>query len=103
MRDRAYIEDIDFRLIPDVQAAKENPNGVAFNIAFLGREIKVKSMDFSNIDTSDTIPIDMDYIKGEPFSESEELEFGNLLTQLVVECLETKLKEAGLSEEAEQD
>lgn len=90
--EKVYIEGLDYQILPDVEEAKKNPNGVTFNIGFLNRVVKVTAVDFSTLEDSNVIPVHLTYIKGEPYSDSEELQFGNLLNQLILESIEARLK-----------
>lgn len=84
-----YVEDVDFYIIPDVEAAKAGSH-YPYNIGFLDREVKVYSVSFNEDDgfTDDeakVLSINMDYIKGDPFTDEEREKFGDLVVQLIIQ------------------
>jgi len=80
-----YKEDVDFRIVPDLEAAKKN-DPHPWNIYFLGRMFKVHHIQFPQGVSSDGkmhVDVNAEVLYGEPFTFEENQLVGHLLMELV--------------------
>ena len=80
-----FKEDVDFRIVPDLDAAKRN-DPHPWNIYFLGRMFKVHYIRIpSTADYDGNLHIDIsaEVLYGEPFTDEENQLVGKLLMELI--------------------
>lgn len=80
-----FQEDVDFRIVPDMEAAKNN-DPHPWNIYFLNRIIKVHSIRFpEGVSADGTVRVDIkaEVLYGGPLTKEDDQQFGDLCMELI--------------------